>query len=160
MEGEISMSWGVKPFVFLLAAENSVGAVRRTYVCTAKGIPGPLTCWWKLAVFALHRACCGPWHSTRSEIFVSLAFTLFSPRSTTHVLTLPMEDRYPWKEPCSRASGRLCPALLWWCVIHHCCVFCFCLSHGLLVSSLAHLTVCCVLSNGTRQRADLWGAFH
>lgn len=77
-----------EPFVFQLAAENSVGAVRRTCPVSAllKAFLVPWR-WCKLAVFSLHRSCCGPWHSTRPEIFASLAFTLFSPRSTMHGLT-------------------------------------------------------------------------
>lgn len=146
-----------KPFICLLVAERSVGAVRRTCpmsVCTAKGIPGPLTWWCRLAMFLPHRACSDPWCSTRPEIFACLAFMPFSPRIHHACAHLP------WKEPGSGCTGSLSPALLRQHVTNHCCVCCFCLSDGLLVSSLAHLSVCCVLSNGTRQRADPWGVLY
>lgn len=82
-----------------------------------------------------------------------------------HVLTSPMEDT------CQRAPGRSHAldgqaAFAQYCYDDMLLTTMFAapqllsLSDGLLVLSLAHLSVCCVLSNGTRQRADPWGALY
>lgn len=154
-----------KPFIFPLLA-NSVGRVRRTCpvsVFTAKSISGLLTWRCRLAVFAVQGACSDPWCSMRPEIFTSLVFMFFSPRihrACIHITRGGHVPVGPWKEPHFRCTCSLCQTLLQWRVAHHFCVCCFCLSDGLLVLSLAHLSVGCLLSSGTRQRAATWGALY
>lgn len=98
----------VKPFVFLLAAENSVGTVRRT--C-------PMS--------VLLKAFLVPWPDGANWLCLHCTELAVVPDTAQNQKSLPllplhfshqdpscMCSPYPWKKHCSRGSGRLCP---------HCC---------------------------------------
>lgn len=162
MEDEAAVSWAM-PFIFHLAAENSAGAVRRTcplsVLLKAFLVPWPGGAGW---MCLCHTVCSDLWCSTRQRSLPLLFLCFSHPGSTCMCSPHPWRKVPvgPWEEPRSQSTGRLCSALLWWHVAHHCCVCCFCLSDSLSVSSLACLSVCCVLSNGNRRRAGPRGALY
>lgn len=147
----------VKPFVFLLAAENSLGALRRA--CPMSVLLNAFLVSWPGGANWLCLHCTEPAvvpdTAQDQKSFPLLPLHFFHQDPPCMCSPYPRRTGTPGR---IHAPGAL-PALLWWMSLTT-AVFCFCLSHGLLVSSLDHLSVCCVLSNGTRQRADLWGALY